>query len=254
MYSLDQLKKMKVNELKEIASDMNIYFNKTVKKEELIKLILNPENKNETKKSKGGKKITKEKIVSEKKDSKKIKIVNKNVNIDEIPDLPKTYGTNKIVLMIRDPYNGFAYWDIDDETIKKHDLDNAKINKYLKVYDITGGKQIEECNSSFDIMINYKDNSRYINFPRPNSSYIVSLGYYKNNKFVAVLSSNEITLPRIEVSGETDTSNDFSFTDKQFEQIMQASGANIMFQHDGSQELMKFLSGNIDSNVSSGKK
>ena len=40
-------------------------------------------------------------------------------------------------------------------------------------------------------------------------------------------------------------------SEDQFEIMMSASGADVMFQHDGSQELMKFLSGNLDNNISS---
>ncbi len=259
MHTLEELKVMTISKLKELAAKENIYFNKTVKKEELIQLLLNPGQKNETRKAKADKeKIKTVKVKSTGKKTGKeeeINIVDKKINIDEIPDLPKTYGKNKIVLMIRDPYNGFAYWDTNGELVKKHDLDNGTVNKYLKVYDITDSGNIENSSFSFDVLIDYRDNSRYINFPRPNRKYIVVLGYYKQNKFVSIMKSNEIELPRIEVSDNYESADKDNFlNDRQFELIMQSSGANVMFQHDGSQELMKFLSGNIESNVSSGKR
>jgi len=220
MFKKNDLEKKSLIELKKIADKNKLEYKDKITKNKLIEIILtNEENE------------------------KKREIIN------SIPDLPKVYGKNKIVLMIKDPYNGFAYWDIDNNVIKEHDLDNNTINKYIRVYDITECETPDNSQIFFDIRIDLKSYNKYINFPKPNRTYIIDLGYFKNNKFIKLLRSNSVILPRVDVSEELD--NEWVLTEKQFESIMEASGADIMFQHDGSQELMKFLAGNIGENISS---
>ena len=67
----------------------------------------------------------------------------------------------------------------------------------------------------------------------------------QNGNFVTVLRSNAVTTPREDVSDQVD--EEWMMTDEQFKKILQASGANQMFEQIGSQEMVKFLSNNVDS-------
>jgi hypothetical protein len=217
MYTKKTLEKKTIKELKDIAMELEINFDDKIKKAQLIELICDSDID----------------------------------MFDSIPDLPKVYGKNKMVFMIRDPFNGFVYWNIKDDLAKKHKLDDQTLNKYLRVYDITDDDSPETSFATYDIKINPNANSWYINFPKPNRTYVIDYGYFKNNRFVTVIRSNSATLPRTEVSQVSDEKSEWVLTNEQFELIMQASGADVMFQHDGSQELMKFLAGNLEGNISS---
>ena len=99
MYKLNELKKMSVTKLKEIADDKKIKYSQKTNKDDLIKLLSN-----------------------------KPKEKKKKISIDDISELPQVYGKNKMVLMIKDPYNGFVYWDMDEDMIKKNNLNDKPHN------------------------------------------------------------------------------------------------------------------------------
>ena len=61
-------------------------------------------------------------------------------------DIPDVYGDNRIVLMIRDPWTIFSYWETNSDVergvrddIKEKGLEVAK--SVLRVYDVTGGQE-----------------------------------------------------------------------------------------------------------------
>ncbi|MCK4798436.1 MAG: DUF4912 domain-containing protein [Spirochaetes bacterium] len=247
MYTRNDLKAKTVKELKEFADNNNVKYINIVKKDKLIALILDDMKSKEIDKQ--------TKVKSNKKISSKTNSLHKNTNtkqksFENSPNLPGDYGKDKMVFMIKDPYWGFVYWEITDAARKKHNLHKDNIEKYLRIYDISDSKTCENPVSFFDIKINEIANNWYINFKQPNKTFIVDLGYFKDNDFITVLRSNSATSPRDDVSDQLD--QEWMLTDEQFKAIFQASGANTMFEHDGSQELMKFLAGNIEEGVSSG--
>ena len=109
---------------------------------------------------------------------------------------------------------------------------------------------MKNSDSFFDIKVNDLANNWYINLGAPNKTYIVDLGYFKDSKFITLLRSNVASTPRDDVSEQID--QEWMLTDEKFRMILQASGGNTLFQHDGSQELMKFLAGNVEESLSSG--
>jgi len=164
-----------------------------------------------------------------------------------MPELPSSYGKNKIIFMIRDPYWGFAYWDISEELKKEHNLLN--IDKFLRVYDITSNNTPDAPDSFFDIKVNNEANNWYIKLPSPNRNFIIDYGYFKNGNFITLLRSNPARTPRDNVSENID--EEWMLTDDQFALIMKASGADQLFQQIGSQELIKFLASNLNEEISS---
>ncbi|HNV86355.1 MAG TPA: DUF4912 domain-containing protein [Candidatus Omnitrophota bacterium] len=117
-------------------------------------------------------------------------------------ELPLSYEQTKIVLMVRDPYWAFVYWDISTSTIQKvtglmreH---YGKMRPILRVYDVTdidfNGKNAH-WNFDMDVILDAKN--WYIHVGIPNRSYLVDLGLLDaQNNFYLVARSNVAKTPR----------------------------------------------------------
>ena len=116
-------------------------------------------------------------------------------------ELPSHYGETKVVLLVRDPYWLYSYWEIAPQR-----LDQAKgelgrqgegCKNILRVYDITGQQfNGTNANSFFDLEINGADNW-YIKVGHPDRSYCVDLGLLTpGGTFYLLARSNQVTTPR----------------------------------------------------------
>ncbi|MBN2544953.1 MAG: DUF4912 domain-containing protein [Spirochaetes bacterium] len=249
MLNEKELKSKTLSELKKIADKSKIKYPDKIKKDDLVELILKSEKEiiksNSIKKSNETKK-------NKEKTSKTIKSIQKKPVITENSDkLPDNYGKDKLILLIVNPYKGYAYWEFSDSTKNEHGLQNNNIDKYLRLYDITEKGGIDKTTVFQDIKLNNDCSSWYIDFDKPNRKYIAQIGYMKSGKFISVISSNSVVVPRDEISNEIDEK--WIINNEKYKLILEASGANVLFTHDGSQELMKFLAGNIEESISSGK-
>lgn len=124
---------------------------------------------------------------------------------------PPGYGDNKIVIMVRDPWWIFAYWEIRHDreedivrSIKGDGDDPAK--SVLRVYDVTdvnfNGKN---AHSHFDIDLKGLANSWYINVGSPDRSWIVDIGVVtKKGNFYLLARSNAAKTPRYGMSDKLD--------------------------------------------------
>ncbi|MCG8570614.1 MAG: DUF4912 domain-containing protein [Spirochaetes bacterium] len=234
------LKKKTVAELKTIANEKKLKFTAKAKKSDLIQLILTAEKVTET-----AQEIKKD--FSQDSSSQSSSALSQPQpqpqynTFSDAPPLPSHYGKNKMIFMVRDPFWGFVYWETNQAVMDEHQLYNQ--TKYLRVYDITGTNNPEQPHSHFDIKINNTANNWYINFPQPNRTYVIDLGYIKDGQFITVLRSNIASTPRDDVSDQID--EEWMMSDEYFNNILKASGADQLFQQIGSQELMKFLAGNV---------
>jgi len=118
-------------------------------------------------------------------------------------DLPAGYGDNRIVLMIRDPYWMYTYWEINSR--RKNEI-IAEIGEQvfqksqlaLRVYHAGNWEY-------FDIAIPHYSNNWYINVPKPALTYCVEVGFITpDGKFIAAARSNFVTLPPDKMSGVID--------------------------------------------------
>ncbi len=117
-------------------------------------------------------------------------------------DLPHSYQETKIVLMVRDPYWAFTYWDLSAATtdkvnalMKEH---YGAIKSVLRVYDVTdvdfNGKNAHR---SFDIDVFLEARNWYINFGIASRSYLVDLGLVDaRGNFYLIARSNVVKTPR----------------------------------------------------------
>ncbi|HHT9114798.1 MAG TPA: DUF4912 domain-containing protein [Candidatus Wunengus sp. YC65] len=128
----------------------------------------------------------------------------------QIPELPDSYGDNRIVLMVRDPEWLFTYWELRQDVI-----DSARntliplaegAKTILRVYDVTdiifNGYNAHKY---FDIEVAGGVRSWYIHAGEPNRSFCVDIGFLAPDGTFRVLSrSNIVRTPRMGVSGVVD--------------------------------------------------
>ena len=165
-----------------------------------------------------------------------------------IPELPDSYGDNRIVLMVRDPEWLFAYWEIRKDAMDSvlntlgSMAHGAKI--VLRVYDVTdiifNGNNAHKY---FDIEVTGGARSWYIHVGEPNSSFCVYIGLLTPNGTFRTLSrSNTVRTPRTSVSEVVDEK--WMSIEELYEKVCAPIGLGIsesVFEraHKGWQEILK---------------
>ncbi|TRZ49263.1 DUF4912 domain-containing protein [bacterium] len=116
-------------------------------------------------------------------------------------DLPSSYGKDKIILQVRDPWWIHAYWEVTQRTIDrlKDELkdDFHKAKRLLRVYDVSNihfnGKNAHRF---FDIAISEYANNWYIDTGGPGRSWCVELGLLlPGGRFIMIVRSNVVQTP-----------------------------------------------------------
>ena len=128
------------------------------------------------------------------------------------PDLPLSYGVDRLVLMARDPHWLFAYWEIT--ATKQEEFKTGygpaawtETRNYLRVYDVTGVGDFDgrNANSYVDIPVSEEANNWHIHVGEPDRSFCVDLGrMFPDGQFVPLLRSNIVTTPRASLSDRLD--------------------------------------------------
>ncbi|RJX23470.1 MAG: DUF4912 domain-containing protein [Dethiobacter sp.] len=123
--------------------------------------------------------------------------------LDGGENLPLYYGGDRLVLLPRDPYWLYAYWEISLPT--RPFLESAaqknweSLDLVLRTHRFNPEKNEEE--SHFDIQIPPSSDNWYIKAGVPNKKYRVELGCLLPEKnFKTVLVSNVVTTPRDSLS------------------------------------------------------
>jgi len=132
-------------------------------------------------------------------------------------DLPKGYGEDKIIVMSRDPFVAYVYWEMTSVRIEREKAWFGRDAKLcVRLYDITG-VQFDGQNAIgfFDQVITDQIGSWYFDFGRPNHSFCADLGLLSlQGKFLTLVRSNYITMPR---SGASDViDNEWMLQDEEF--------------------------------------
>ncbi len=133
-----------------------------------------------------------------------------SVYVQSVPELPEGYGDNRIVLMVRDPFWLFTYWEIRKDAFDKVRnalgilAHSAKI--VLRVYDVTdiifNGTNAHK---HFDSEVPGSARSWYVNVGEPNRSFCVDIGFLAPNGTFRILArSNTVKMPRISISEVVD--------------------------------------------------
>lgn len=131
--------------------------------------------------------------------------------LEPVPELPGSYGVDRLVLMVRDPYWLYAYWEITatkmEEITSRYGPNLWEASRaVLRIYDVTGiDFNGSNANSFFDCSLNDHADSWHLNVPGANRSYCVDMGrIFPDGTFITILRSNYVTTPRDSLSDNLD--------------------------------------------------
>jgi len=121
--------------------------------------------------------------------------------------LPSFYGEDRLVLLSRDSYWLFAYWEVTPAARQQLEKEGQRpwehLNLALRVRRYNTSMEKEE--GCIHIPINHEADSWYIEAGVPDRSYQVDLGGQIPGKgFVSLLSSNIARTPRDDISSVID--------------------------------------------------
>jgi hypothetical protein len=130
-------------------------------------------------------------------------------DIDDGFAFPITHGDDLAVLMVRDPYWLFAYWEfspnLNDDLIERlgeETLRNSRL--VLRVYDVTG-TDADHPVGYHDIDVAPGARDWYINVTHVECDYCIDIGLIlPDGSFVVIARSNRVSLPPIGPSAEVD--------------------------------------------------
>jgi hypothetical protein len=113
-------------------------------------------------------------------------------------DLPLNYGYNKLVLMVRDPYWAYAYWEIQqdriDEAVKALGKQAGQTRWLLRVFTLSDARTAQS--PPTDIEIQSQALNWYLQLHPAGASFYAEIGLMnRQNRFYRLASSNTITLP-----------------------------------------------------------
>ncbi len=145
--------------------------------------------------------------------------------------LPRNYGDTKIIILPRDPMWMYAYWEVSpgvfSDLSKKLGEQNFNSSKWaLRIYDVTGVTfNGSNHHKYFDISIDYGAENWYINVKEANRAWCVDLGIITpDGKFITVVRSNVIIMPRQGISPITD--EQWAMLQQEFERLLRLSGVD----------------------------
>ena len=115
-------------------------------------------------------------------------------------DLPLGYGDNKIVLMVRDPWTLFAYWEVQKEVedgtreeIRNQSL--VALKSILRVFEITGNND-GDSKAVLDFELKNWANNWYVHIPETGKKWMVQLGILcTTGEFFSMAHSNIVMSP-----------------------------------------------------------
>jgi len=168
---------------------------------------------------------------------------------------PPGYGDNKIVLLIRDPWWIFAYWEVlrckEEGIIRKIESNgDVSAKSVLRVYDVTGvnfnGKN---ANSFFDIDLKGSATNWYINVGTPDRSWVVDIGIVsKRGDFYLLARSNSVRTPRFGISDQLDA--EWMMPEEEYWRMFGLSGGFGVGK--GSLEVREMIKKRLEEQISSG--
>lgn len=134
-----------------------------------------------------------------------------------LQDLPFSYGATKFVLLVRDPYWAYSYWDFSSETwswAQKKLAGDPSLKPMIRIHDL-------DRKSSSNFLISLGAQNWYLHLGTPDHRYVAELGIGGgNSRFYLIARSNEVRTPRDSPSEVIDS----EFDARDFEEIYRLSG------------------------------
>ncbi|GJL78593.1 MAG: hypothetical protein NPINA01_15820 [Nitrospinaceae bacterium] len=160
---------------------------------------------------------------------------------EQFQELPANYGDNKLVLLVRDPYWCFLYWELQSEKIaeglQRLHRNQSEVRHILRIHSPSAG------GTYFDVDVDFRAESHYIQLSPPGASFFAEIGLLDpEGHFAALAISNTITLP---LDGPSDVIDEkWMTTSENFEEIYALSGGRLAesLNFGSSEELQKIRS------------
>ncbi|MDD5090643.1 MAG: DUF4912 domain-containing protein [Candidatus Wallbacteria bacterium] len=146
--------------------------------------------------------------------------------------LPKDYGSDKVALMVVDPYWLHAYWMITPDKLSglKSSLgDRFKSSRFVvRVYDVTDvAFNGENAHSYFDQNVTADARNWYVNVGSPDRNYLADLGLITpEGQFILIARSNVVRAPRDSVSEIVD--DKWLSVEEDYSKMYQLSGGEAI--------------------------
>jgi hypothetical protein len=124
-------------------------------------------------------------------------------------ELPRAYGRDRIVLLPRDPWWVFAYWEMTPSSrinaLRALGAQAEGAREVLRVYDVTFITFTgDNAWLSFDVELSPGADHWYLNVGRPAASFCVELGLRTpDGRFLPIVRSNVVTTSRSSSSPDT---------------------------------------------------
>ncbi|MBU1808475.1 MAG: DUF4912 domain-containing protein [Candidatus Omnitrophica bacterium] len=168
---------------------------------------------------------------------------------------PHGYGDNRIIILIRDPWWIFSYWEVrrdkEEEILRKiESAGDQKQKSVLRVYDVTdvhfNGRN---AHTYFDIDLAGLANSWYINVGKPDRAWIVDIGIVtKKGDFYLLARSNVVKTPRFGMSDQLDA--EWMMPEEEYWKMFSLSGGFGLGK--GSVEVREMVKRQLEEQISSG--
>lgn len=170
----------------------------------------------------------------------------------EVPgDLPVQYGIDRLVVLVRDPYWVYAWWELTDGTLDAGRREIGVAGELvLRMYDISD-LEWDGANhhAHFDIEIGDLAGNWYIELGKPGASFVGEIGLRgPDGRFLALLRSNYVTLPRDSMSPVLD--EEWMVVEEDYRRLFELAGGGSIGL--GSGEFQRLLEQRLRSELSSG--
>lgn len=155
-------------------------------------------------------------------------------------NLPQGYGNTEAVLLPRDPYWMYIYWEITENSIKN--LISligyetfASSKRVIRVYELDAN---DNPISFTDIPVVFEAMNWYINVSECGKTYLCELGLITpDGRFIGIVKTNKVSLPKSGVSDVIDEK--WMIVSHEFEKLLEISGVDYIGK--GSAEIAKSL-------------
>jgi hypothetical protein len=143
-------------------------------------------------------------------------------------DLPSSYGKDRIVVMVRDPFWLHCYWEITRQSVQRAEAALGQewhtSRPILRILDVSSEDTTSAAEAAVrDIEIHGGCSNWYIDVHNPPRSYRIDIGYLtRSGRFYVLARSNVVTTPRAGVSDVID--ENWADVQQNYEKIYAMSG------------------------------
>lgn len=165
-------------------------------------------------------------------------------------ELPQRYGVDRLLLLVRDPHWVYAWWEVTETNLEAGRSQLAGADLVLRVYDVSAIHwDGSNHHTFFDIAVQDSAGNWYIELGKPGSSFCAELGLRSpDGRFLALVRSNFVTLPRDGVSDVLD--EEWMIVEEDFNRLFELAGGHSIGL--GSGEILRMLEQRLRSEWASG--